>query len=133
MHRKKPVRCRLKIGTEDPIFNYEVQANAMFVRGRPVVQIIYFGTYFTAVALHRTHSINEVWNMVQNLWILTYFDAPDIVSFYLETRYISEALKENFEAHAIYIYINQMIKAPIESPGYIQIVEEYHAHLYTKG
>lgn len=120
----KPRRFKLTVGTDELTFNHIVVIDTMFINSRPVLHLVDESTHFTSACFLKSQTAEQVWKAIMKLWILTYMGPPDHLSIDQGSNYISKEFEDNATAAGITI-----LKAPIENPGTIGLVERYHAPL----
>lgn len=122
LHKSDLRSFRLKVGTDDMIFNHRVQVDTMFLDGRPVIHLVDLETQFFAAAFIKSQSTDEIWRRIQRFWTLVYMGPSEFLEVDQGTLYVSRDMKINLSASG-----KILKEAPIELPNCIGTVERYNS------
>lgn len=119
-------RFKLTVGTEELRFHHKVIVETMIIGGRSVLHMGDERTHFQAISILKSQSAAEIWKRITNVWICTYLGASDYLAVDQGSAFVSKSKETNMNMVEEGIILEE---APIDNPGFIVIVERYHAPL----
>lgn len=93
----------MTIFKEELRFNYELQADTMFIAGRPVIHIVDVWTHIYAGEFLRSQSTLGLRPMLCNLWMYVYLGSSDFMGAEQGSSYVSNEMRTNTEMSGIII------------------------------
>lgn len=119
-----PRRFELTVETEALSFNHLVQVDTMFIHGCPIVHMVDKETHFCAASFLRSQPSKELWKTIQRMWSLVHLGPPNYLVVDQRSAYTSKEMRPCTEEMGVRLH-----EAPIEPPGSIGMLTQYHAPL----
>jgi hypothetical protein len=121
-HGKSPGRFKFTLRTDqDPVFNYSIFVDIIYIDGDPVLHVVDEATRFQAARWLRNLSAKHTWEVLRYCWMDTYTGPPD---------YIFHDAGKNFASREFRQYAASMAtitkSVPVEAHWSIGIVERAH-------
>lgn len=73
-----PRRFKRTVVSDQLSFNHLVQVDTMFIRQKPIIDLIHEASNYTAAGFLRSQKTNDIWKAIRELCIMTYAD-PRII------------------------------------------------------
>lgn len=105
-------RFKLTVATEELKFNNPVLVDTIFLTRRTMIHMVYVSTHLFAARFLQRQSTKDIWNVIRELWLLTYLGPPDFISVDHGSAYTSDDIRSNVTRQGRPLEV-----APIETPG----------------
>jgi hypothetical protein len=109
---------------QDPIFNYSVYVDVMYIDCSPILHVIDEATRFQAAKWLRDLSAKHTWETLRYCWMDTYLGPPDLITHDAGKNFISK----EFRQYASSLGITTK-SVPVEAHWSIGMVERAHPEL----
>jgi hypothetical protein len=109
---------------QDPVFNFSIFVDVMYIDGNPILHIIDEATRFQATKWLRDLSAKHTWETLRYCWMDTYLGPPDLVTHDAGKNFISK----EFRQYATSLGITTK-SVPVEAHWSIGMVERAHPEL----
>lgn len=119
-------RFKITVGSGELRFNHDLHVDTMFIKNRPVLQLVDLGTHFCDYQILKSQTSSEFWRTIAQIWSLVYLGPPEVLSVDPGTNFISEETRFNCHSSGV-----RLKGSPIKTPGAIGTVERYHSPLPT--
>jgi hypothetical protein len=121
-HRKSPGRFKFTLRTdEDPVFNYCILVDVMYIDGDPLLHIIDEATRYQAARWLQNLSAKHTWDTLRNCWVDTYLGPPDYITHDAGTNFASK----EFRQYAASMGITAR-SVPVEAHWSVGMIERAH-------
>jgi hypothetical protein len=121
-HGKSPGRFKFTLRTdEDPVFNYCILVDVMYIDGDPLLHIIDEATRYQAARWLRNLSAKHTWDTLRNCWVDTYLGPPDYITHDAGTNFASK----EFRQYAASMGITAR-SVPVEAHWSVGMIERAH-------
>jgi hypothetical protein len=124
-HGKSPGRFKFTLRTnDDPIYNYSIYVDIMYIDGNPILYVIDEATRFQAAKWLRDLSAKHTWETLRYCWMDTYLGPPDLITHDAGKNFVSKEFRQYATSLGI---ITKSV--PVEAHWSIGIVERAHPEL----
>jgi hypothetical protein len=121
-HGKSPGRFKFTIRADgDPVFNYCIIVDIMYIEGNPLLHIIDEATRFQAARWLRSLSAKHTWDALRECWIDTYLGPPDHIVHDAGTNFTSKEFQQLAKTMSI-----TTRSVPVEAHWSVRLVERAH-------
>ena len=94
-HRKSPGCFKFTLRTnDDPIFNYSIYVDIIYIDGSPILHVINEAIRFQAAKWLRDLSAKYTWETLQYCWMDTYLGPPDLITHDAEKNFVSKEFRQ---------------------------------------